>query len=153
MASRAEIPARRLQLTLHDAPAMSWLGRFDPPLSELPNDSEVRVGRWHAPTSSTARVMIESDGTERLLVEVSVRFLSQLRHALLREPGDILPVSLEPADAAFLASRLPSHNTVQRLDKENDDENHSNCIKSDLSYYFKRNGPAGSGNVFRRPIS
>jgi hypothetical protein len=97
MAIAAEVPERRLLLALHAAPSILWLGRFDPPLPALPARSEVTVGRWHAPTSTIAHTMIEDDGSERLLIDANVRFLSQLRHALLREPGDVLEIALEPA--------------------------------------------------------
>src|ERR1700757_1083598 len=105
MTLAAEIPACRLYLTLcegaaqrapYEGPGALWLGRLDPPPPELPNFCRITVGRWYAPTSAAAAATLENDGTKKLRIDVDTRFLSQLRHALLREPGDVLPVALEP---------------------------------------------------------
>jgi hypothetical protein len=50
--------------------------------------------------------MVGPDGSGRLVVDVSVRFLSQLRHALQREPGEVLPVGLGPPETSPVMAGL-----------------------------------------------
>jgi hypothetical protein len=106
---KAELPTCRVQLALCEepaqrapdkAPAILWQARLSPPPLELPNFSQITVGRWYAPTSTAATVMRGSDGIETVRIDADVRFLSQLRHAILREPGDILPVGLDSTAGA-----------------------------------------------------